>query len=755
MRPFFLGEYMAAQLFLLPFRPALDANGLVVPGAQIYFYAHGTSTPQPVYSTSALSVELPNPVVADASGKWPSIYLDMAKIYRCVLKDAGGGVIAERDPYMPGIADDLTAEFQAHAYASASLALATPYPNTAAGLAGTANGDYFSVTTGGLLTVYLNNSGVAQALYTYPTSAALASATPGQGASLVTFESGDSVQDLQSTDPGKGASLIALEGGGTVQDLAGDEGSALVGFLQQGDDAVGRNAQDKMREALSPEDFGAVGDGATSDDAAFVALLAAIGDHPNGQIRLGGKTYALTEDGGIGWNQSNVSMIGQGIDRTVIRQINHVSTQGAAVTMFSCENVLFQDLTFHGANDYGTFHLPQGQTTKNIVFNRVKFTNDAQSIIDESWFIEANGVKWICDTGSSQNVWFIDCIFEHVGRMGVELQNHGTGPDVRISDFYFIRPRFIDVGGASEEGPKVGYGISISGYNDNILIDRPYFDNVRQYCIEMVGASRVKIRDAVVRYDTIGNGLIAATNDRPMYGNEIDGLRWCGGNSDAILDEIPAVDVPIRLDNWNDGVVRNVHLKTTGDVRPLVLGLNYPSHRNLIENNVLECDSPYGPIDNGGGSAGNIYRGNKLTTNASSAGAQLIRVSGSGAEDIYVDGNAFFAPYVADPTDWRPVVYLTGTTVKFTKSNFMAGKSFEKSGTLTIAAGTKKIQIEHEFGQIPDKMFITPRGHPSDGTYDLAWWAWWDATHFNINTNVNVVGDVSFDWWGEVNFGNL
>lgn len=120
-----------------------------------------------------------------------------------------------------------------------------------------------------------------------------------------------------------------------------------------------------------------------------------------------------------------------------------------------------------------------------------------------------------------------------------------------------------------------------------------------------------------------------------------------------------------------------------------------------------------------------------------------------------VDGNAFFAPYISDPLDWQPLSYGVGQTVKFTKSNFVAGKSFEKSGTMTIAAGTKKIQIEHEFGQVPDKMIITPHWRPHDGTYDLAWWVHYDATNFNINTNANVAEDVPFSWWGEVNYGNL
>ncbi|NBU79961.1 MAG: tail fiber protein, partial [Sphingomonadaceae bacterium] len=79
---------MAEQLFYLPFRPAISASGLVVPGAQLFFYSTGTTTKLPVYADADLTTELPNPVQANAAGVWPSIYLNDSLIYRVVLKDA-------------------------------------------------------------------------------------------------------------------------------------------------------------------------------------------------------------------------------------------------------------------------------------------------------------------------------------------------------------------------------------------------------------------------------------------------------------------------------------------------------------------------------------------------------------------------------------------------------------------------------------------------------------------------------------------
>lgn len=71
--------------------------------------------------------------------------------------------------------------------------------------------------------------------------------------------------------------------------IAGPQGSSHVGFQQDGAGSVPRTAQDKMRERITPPDFGAIGDGVTNDTAAFVKLET---DHPERlEIDMLGKTY--------------------------------------------------------------------------------------------------------------------------------------------------------------------------------------------------------------------------------------------------------------------------------------------------------------------------------------------------------------------------------------------------------------------------------------------------------------------------------
>ena len=76
---------------------------------------------------------------------------------------------------------------------------------------------------------------------------------------------------------------------GVSSSLAATGGSALVGFIQAGAGATARTAQAKMRDFVSPVDFGAVGDGTTDDRAAF--LLALQSGRP---VDGNGKTYAIS-----------------------------------------------------------------------------------------------------------------------------------------------------------------------------------------------------------------------------------------------------------------------------------------------------------------------------------------------------------------------------------------------------------------------------------------------------------------------------
>lgn len=77
-------------------------NGVAAPGAQLFTWLSGTSTPQPVYNNADLdpSHAHTNPVVADSAGLFPVMYL-AAVSYRMLMTDADGVTImpAQDDVY--------------------------------------------------------------------------------------------------------------------------------------------------------------------------------------------------------------------------------------------------------------------------------------------------------------------------------------------------------------------------------------------------------------------------------------------------------------------------------------------------------------------------------------------------------------------------------------------------------------------------------------------------------------------------------
>lgn len=86
------------QLFNLPKAVPLSTAGDLIPGAKLYFYQTGTTTPQNVYTDIGLSVAHSSPVEADASGVFAPIYLDHTlPNYRVKLTDSAGTQIWQLD----------------------------------------------------------------------------------------------------------------------------------------------------------------------------------------------------------------------------------------------------------------------------------------------------------------------------------------------------------------------------------------------------------------------------------------------------------------------------------------------------------------------------------------------------------------------------------------------------------------------------------------------------------------------------------
>jgi hypothetical protein len=87
---------MANTLLFNPFIQVVNANGKPYAGAKLYTYQSGTSTLLATYTDAALTTPHANPVVADANGRFPVIFLSTAT-YRLKLTDSSDVTIAQYD----------------------------------------------------------------------------------------------------------------------------------------------------------------------------------------------------------------------------------------------------------------------------------------------------------------------------------------------------------------------------------------------------------------------------------------------------------------------------------------------------------------------------------------------------------------------------------------------------------------------------------------------------------------------------------
>jgi len=87
-----------AQIFIEPLARVFTNTGAVGAGYKYYFYTTGTTTPISSYTTPALTIANPWPVVADANGRFPIMWLSNLATTKIILTDANDVVIETVDP---------------------------------------------------------------------------------------------------------------------------------------------------------------------------------------------------------------------------------------------------------------------------------------------------------------------------------------------------------------------------------------------------------------------------------------------------------------------------------------------------------------------------------------------------------------------------------------------------------------------------------------------------------------------------------
>lgn len=132
-------------------------------------------------------------------------------------------------------------------------------------------------------------------------------------------------------------------------------GASLIGFVQACVGAIIRKVQDKLRERITPEDFGAVGDGVADDTAALTLAFAWAMSHGGRLEGVSGSTYLVTSKISLNVN-GHFSFDG---NDCVIK--NGISNAVAADPIFEITNVAVDEVYF------GNFRVIGGGTNGHVV----------------------------------------------------------------------------------------------------------------------------------------------------------------------------------------------------------------------------------------------------------------------------------------------------------------------------------------------------------------------------------------------------
>ena len=184
---------------------------------------------------------------------------------------------------------------------------------------------------------------------------------------------------------------------GFIQYLVSSAGSSVIGFIQSGTGVVARSVQSKLRDTVSVNDFGAVGDGVADDSVAINAAHA-----------YGKTVYYPTGNYNIGSTSINAVMNGFGMvgDGPALTLITYSGT-GIAIDGYGGANMRFQGFSVNVTND-AAIGIRLGNAGLWIEIDDVRlYGNSTATNVGTGLLLESAHVATAFSGGLSTNLFYV------------------------------------------------------------------------------------------------------------------------------------------------------------------------------------------------------------------------------------------------------------------------------------------------------------------------------------------------------------